>query len=314
MLTFGAKVVHLRAVIALTALAVIIPPAASASGFVDVVRSRTPMTLKADGRRAMLYYGKGGSGRHVLVSGAINARWPNRAVRQVRFRLDHSGGWRTTRRPLWRTFPNRCGAYDGPSLPYLVAACRAPNGSYWAVQEWRVDTPNFGLPPWTVRQRSYSMRVSHWNTPVARIEAYTDWIYNGRFHEVFGRATYLGHPIYGFRSTARGAPLDGYGRLVYLDTLGSSYGRGWRRENAFLPHRPNGVFCAGFYPRNGRRPGNGSLYRVTLMGPGVTPDVAVIMPALHDFRRGNPQDVAYEKQQNQVLDRLAAGGRWCHRH
>jgi hypothetical protein len=50
------------------------------------------------------------------------------------------------------------------------------------------------------------------------------------------------------------------------------------------------------------------------MGPGVTPDVAVTLPGLHDFRPGNPADVAYEAQQNRILDRLAAGGRWCHRH
>lgn len=306
---------HLRAVTScLTAFAVVAPPAAFASGFIDVVPGRTPVTLKADGSRAMVYYGKDGAGRHVLVSGAVNARWPNRAVRQVRFRLDHSGGWRTTGRSLWKTFRDRCSSYDGPALPYLVAACRAPNGSYWAVQEWRVDEPNFGLPPWTARQRSYSMRVSHWSTPVASVEAYADWVYNGRFHEVFGRATYLGRPVFGFRSTTRGAPLDGYGRLVYLDTLGSSYGPGWWRENAFLPHRPNGVFCAGFYPRNGRRPGNGTRYRVTLMGPGVTPDVAVAIPGLHNFRRGSTEDSAYEQQQNGILDRLAAGGRWCHQH
>jgi hypothetical protein len=298
----------------MTALAVILPPAATASGFVDVVRGRTPVTLKADGTRAMVYYAKGGVGRHVLVSGAVNARWPNRAVRQVRFRLDHSGGWKTTGRLLWKTFRDHCGSYDGPALPYLVAACRAPNGSYWAVQEWRVDSPNFGMPPWTVRQRSFSMRISHWSTPVASLEVHADWIYNGRFHEVFGRATYLGRPVYGFRSTSRGAPLDGYSRLVYLDTFGSSYGRGWWRENAFLPHRPTGVFCVGFYPRNGRGPGNGSRYRVTLMGPGVTPDVAVTLPGLHKFRRGNPEDAAYEEQQNAALDRLAAAGRWCHRH
>jgi hypothetical protein len=307
------RVVHLRVATAcLTALAVVIPPAASASQFINVVRSRTPVTLKVDGGRAMVYYRKGGA-RHVLVSGAVDARWPNRTVRQVRFRLDHSGGWRTTGQALWKTFRNACRPYDGPSLPYLVAACHAPNGSYWAVQEWRVDEPDFGAPPWTVRQRSFSLRVSHW-TAVARLEVYTDWVYAGRFHEVFGRASYRGRPVYGFSSTSRGAPTDGYGRLVYLDTFGSAWGPGWRRENAFLPHRPTGVFCAGFYRRGGRGPGNGKRYRLTLMGPGVTPDVAVTVPGLHDFRRSNPADVAYEAQQNRILDRLAGGGRWCRRH
>lgn len=295
------------ACIALTALAVALPPAASASQFVDLVGSRVPITLKVSGKRAMVHYGKGDGRRHVLVGGAVNARHPGRSARQVRFRIDYSGG-----RGLWKRFRSTCGPYDGPRLPFLVAACRAPNGSYWAVQEWMVDQPNFGMPPWTVRQHMYSIRVSHWSTPVARLDLYSDWIYGGRFHEVFGRATYLGRPVFGFASTSRGAPTDRYGRLLYLDTFGSRYGTGWRRENAFLPHRPNGVFCAGFYRHNGRPPGNGSRYRVTMIGPGVTPDVQSMVNGLHNYR-GSP-DAPYEAQQNRVLDRLAAGGRWCHHH
>jgi hypothetical protein len=306
-------VLHLRAVI-LTALAVILPPAASASGFVGVVQGRTPVTIRADGARAIVYYRKRGVARHVMFSGAINARWPNSKVKQVQFRVDYSGGWKTTHRPLWKTFRNRCGAYNGPSLPYLVAACRAPNGSYWAVQEWQVDLPDFGVLPSTARQKSYSIRISHWSTGIANLEVHTDWVYNGRWHEVFGRARYMGRPVYGFRSTSTGAPLEKYSRLVYLDTFNSVYGAGWHREISFLPHRPNGVFCAGFYPRNRHRPATGSQYRLTLMGPGVTPDVSVTVPGLHNFRRGNPQDEAYEAQQNKILDRLARGGKWCHRH
>jgi hypothetical protein len=308
--------VHRRAAITcLTALAVLVPPAASASQFVDVVRSRTPVTLTVDrSGRAMVYYRKSGAAHHVLVRGAINARQPSESASQVRFRLDYSGGWRTTGHALWKTFDNSCSGYGGPALPWLVAACRAPNGSYWAVQEWQVDLPDFGLPPWTVRQRSLSLRVSHWSTAVASLELHADWIYSGRFHEVFGRATYLGRPVYGFGHTPRGAPTDGYGRLLYLDTLDSAYGPGWRRENAFLPHRPNGVFCAGFYRHEGRRPGNGAQYRLTMIGPGVTPDVAATVAGLHDFRPGNASDAVYEAAQNRILDRLAAGGRSCHRH
>jgi len=301
-------------VAALAALTVVLPPAASASQFVDHVRGHVPVTLKVDrASRAMVYYRKGAASRHVLVGGAVNARQPTRAVRQVRFRIDYSGGWRTTRRTLWKSFPNACGAYDGPALPALVAACRAPNGAYWAVQEWMVDQPNFGLPPWTERQRSFSLRVSHWSGAVAQVELHADWIYSRHFHEVFGRATYRGRPVYGFSSTTRGAPTDGYGRLLYLDTFDSSYGSGWRRENAFLPHAPTGVFCNGFYPTP-RGTGVGSRYRLRMVGPGVTPDVETTLNGLHDFRAGNVADLEYETAQNQILDRLAAGGRQCHQH
>jgi hypothetical protein len=309
-------------------LAALLPPAAAASQFVDVVPGRTAVTLKVDrSGRAMLYYRKPGGARHVLVRGAVNARYPNPYVRQVHFRLDYSGGWRSTHRPLWKSFRSACGSYDGPSLPYLVAACRAPNGSYWAVQEWRVDLPDLGFLPWTYRQRSLSLHVSHWTGAVASLEVHTDWVYSRRFHEVFGQAIYRGRPLHGFRSSHYGAPLDGFSRLIYLDTLDSRYGAGWRRENAFLPHGPNGVFCHGFFRVNvrtgghavppsyrgrSRGPGTGRSYRLTLMGPGVTPDVAVVVPGLHAFRAS--ADAAYEAQQNHELDRLTAGGRWCRQH
>lgn len=303
------------AVTTLAALAVVLPPAAQASQFVDHVRWRVPVTLKVDGAgRAMVYYRKGSAARHVFVRGAVNARQPSRSVRQVRFRIDYSGGWRTTRHALWKTFPNACAPYDGPALPALVAACKAPNGSYWAVQEWMVDQPNFGLSPWTARQHSYSLRVSHWSGQVAQVELHADWIYSGRFHEVFGRVTYRGRPIYGFAHDPRGAPTDSFGRLLYLDTFASSYGSGWRRENAFLSHAPTGVFCNGFYPHRGRGTGVGSRYRLRLIGPGVTPDVESTIGGLHDYRSGSSADAAYEAQENRVLDRLASGGPSCHHH
>ena len=53
--------------------------------------------------------------------------------------------------------------------------------------------------------------------------------------------------MYGFGTTRFGAPTDGFGSLVYLDTYNSVYGQGWRRENSFVTHNPTGVFCYGFY-------------------------------------------------------------------
>ena len=102
-----------------------------------------------------------------------------------------------------------------------------------------------------------------------------DWAYR-RFHHLYGTLTHGGRPVHGFRSTSRGAPLDTYGRNVYVDTLNSAYGAGWKRENSFLAHKPHGNFCYGFFPgqANGDRPaGRGEAYRATVVGPGVTPDV-----------------------------------------
>src|SRR5205085_11397421 len=115
-----------------------------------------------------------------------------------------------------------------------------------------------------------------------------------------GRYTYLGQPVYGLASTPTGVPLDALGRNIYLDTLNSAYGTGWKRENSFLAHRPTGTFCYGFFPRPSyydasRRPaGDGLMFRATAIGPGVAPD---------PYWEGSPPttfDAAYEAQMNAI--------------
>ncbi len=174
-------------------------------------------------------------------------------------------------------------------------------------------------------QRAWELRLSHWTGPPATVEAYTDWHGRRHWHEVFGRVTYQGVPVHGFHTTHYGAPTDGYGRLLYLDTYDSRYGRGWRRENSFVAHNPTGTFCYVFYRRNpssggyerppffsGRRgPGNGSHYRLTVMGPGVTPDVEWQGSGLPRFSRRNATLVALENEMNAVFSRLMARDRVC---
>jgi hypothetical protein len=140
-------------------------------------------------------------------------------------------------------------------------------------------------------------------------------VYDGRFQSIFGRYTYDGQPVYGFGTTRVGAPTDGFGRLIYLDTFDSVYGSGWRRENSFVAHNPSGVFCYGFYPFDPtaggykhppgqtakRGPGIGSQYRLFAEGPGVTPDIATIVQPLHAFDARNPADVAFEQQQAETI-------------
>ena len=63
-----------------------------------------------------------------------------------------------------------------------------------------------------------------------------------------------------------------------------------------------------------RGPGNGSKYRITVEGPGVTPDVTWIGQGLHDFNARNPADVSYEQQQNSELDALVGADRLCRQH
>jgi len=300
---------------------------AAASQLID--RNATGVKLAVNTKReALLTYRARGRVKHILVWGAIDARHPTSGKPQVRFKKDYAGGWGRYRTQYWRTFRNACRRYTGPALAYLVAACAAPDGSYWALQSWRTPLPDLGMIPWLPVHRARELHVSHWSGPLAKIEAWTDWVYSGRFHQVFGRLTYDGKPVYGFGTTRTGAPTDGYGRLIYLDTYNSRYGKGWRRENSFVAHNPTGVFCYGFfqfdptkgyphpdgYPATLRGPGNGAKYRLTVNGPGATPDVSITIPGLHDFDRHNPADVAYEQQQNALLDSIVSVDKLCRQH
>jgi hypothetical protein len=277
---------------------------ASASEIID--RNAHAVRLGVDARgQALVTYEVRGRAMHVRAWGAVDARQPTMSRSQVHFQKDYSGR-------SWTSFRNQCRAYDGPKLAFQVAACSAPDGSYWALQSWRRTLPNFdgrsrGLGAW-------ELHLSHWSGPIATLEAWSDWVYGGRYHHLFGRLTYDGKPVYGFSATRVGSPLDGYGRNVFVDTLDSRYGKGWRRENAFLAHRPTGVFCYGFYRFSSRGPGNGVKYRLTASGPGVTPDVSITILGLHDYNPNNSADVAYEQQQNALQDSIAGGDKKCHVH
>jgi hypothetical protein len=211
----------------------------------------------------------------------------------------------------------------------MIAGCKAPNGSYWALQAWQTRLPNLGMAPWLASQKTWWLHLSHWTGPLAELEVYTDWVYGGRFQEVFGRYTYNGQGVRGFDTTRYGNPTDGYGKLLYLDVFNSTYGKGWLRENSFVSHGPPGMFCYGFFPHNPwvggyahsgnipnrkRGPGTGQRYRLTAEGPGVTPDVAWEGEGLHAYNRNNPSDVTLETQANATLDSIRGGWRKCTKH
>lgn len=261
------ETVH-RFALALVVVGVLaVPATASASQLIDRNASRISLQVNARGQ-ALLTYRDGGRLRHVLAWGAVNAIAPTQARGQVAFRLDYSGGWGTYHRDVWKSFRNVCRPYDGPPLAWLVTACTAPDGSYWALQSWQRMLANYGgaSAPW-------ELHLSHWSGPLPVLSIVVDWAYR-RFDHLFGTFTYRGSPVYGFRSTAGGRPLDTFGRNLYVDTRDSAYGPGWRRENSFLTHTGTGVFCYGFYPHGAHPIGKGTMYRATIIGPGVTPLVS----------------------------------------
>jgi hypothetical protein len=245
-------------VLALVMAACLAPTPVLASAIIgrDVARPVLTIDRRA---RAHISYSLGGRRISLVAWGAVNARTPNRRVPQVKFQIRYGVGGKGV-----------CLPYDGPPLAWLVKACKAPDGSYWALQSWQRLKPNYGgtRGPW-------ELHLSHWRGPLAQLVINQNWAYGGVRH-IFGRLTYNGVGVYGFSATPRGNPLDSYGRNIYLDTFNSAYGRGWHRENSFLTHhrgRTLGDFCYGFYRHGGHPSGDGSKYRATVEGPGVTPDV-----------------------------------------
>ena len=256
--------------LSLVCLAGVLAPAAGASQLIDRNASGVRLEVNRKGE-ALLTYRAHGKLHHVLAWGALNAVPPLRGRPQVAFHLDYAGGWGKYHDSYWKTFKDACRPYDGSALAWFVVGCKAPDGSYWALQSWQRELPDYGVTP-TAQQSVWELHLSHWTGPLADFSVRVNWAYR-RFNHLFGTLTYNGAGVYGFKSTSTGQPLDSFGRNVYIDTFDSAYGQGWMRENSFLTHAGTGAFCYGFYPHGSRPIGSGQKYRATVEGPGVTPDV-----------------------------------------
>src|SRR5215472_293123 len=186
---------HLRrSLTVLTLLLISALVAAPAFGSAIIGRDVSAPTLSIDRQgRAHVSYRSGGRETHLVASGAINARLPNRSIPQVKFRIRYGVAGRGV-----------CLPYDGPLLAWLVKACKAPDGSYWALQRWQRLKPNYGGT-----KGAWELHLSHWRGALPQLAVYQNWAYGGVRH-LFGRLTYRGRGVYGFTSTPLGNPLDGY--------------------------------------------------------------------------------------------------------
>lgn len=307
-----------RSLLALTALAcalVCATPISASRPLYDANVKSLSLKANAKGEALISYRRSDGRLRNVLVWGALNARHPTAGVPQVQFKFDHAGGWAKYRDgKYWQSFRNRCSDYDGPPLPMLVAACKAPDGTYWTVQEWQRRLPNLGFDPWLPYHTNMELHVAHWSGELPVLEVYPNWSYDGAWQGIFGRLTYRGVPVHGFSATDRGVPKDFYGRNLHIDTFNSAYGAGWKREAGILTHKGTGTFCHSFvpqrpfawYPSQAIRPAAaGERHRVTVSGPGVTPVLQVEVAGLTAADRA--RDPAF----NEVFDRVMAGDRVC---
>ena len=187
---------------ALVAAGSVVAPA----GATEIVSDRniTNVTLKVNARGYALvqYTTEHGARRNVLFWNAINAvPNPSVGVPQVKFKVDYAGGWGAFRRAnYWKTFRNACRRYDGPALFGFVAGCKAPDGSYWALQQWVRLEAMRGFAPFRREHTAVEMHISHWSGPLPVLEVWPNWTYGGGDQGFFGRLTYAGQPVYGTRS------------------------------------------------------------------------------------------------------------------
>jgi hypothetical protein len=247
---------------------------AGASSIVSTGNVTSASLVVDDKGQALVTYTEDGTKREALASGAENARPPTPGGTQVDFTYDYAGGQTQA-----GTFS--CRPYTGPQLAFAVAACDAPDGSYWALQQWQRLLPDYGAAP-TPALAAHELHLSHWTGPLPVLKVETDWSYR-RWEHLFGTYSDDGNPVFGFKSTSSGRPLDSFGRNIYLDSFDSNYQGGagtWMRVNSWLTHKGTGAWCYGVSPHGSSGlTGAGSKYRLTVLGPGVTPDVSVTVRA-----------------------------------
>jgi hypothetical protein len=290
-------------------------PASASQALTELNVRLMSFNVNKKGEALITYRRSDGFVRHVFAWGAINARPPTEGVEQIQFKWDWAGGARKYRdAKAWKKFKGACRRYDGPKLALLVAACKAPDGTYWTIQAWQRRLPLLGFDPWLPHQTAWEFHLAHFSGPLPVLEVYPNWTYGGQWQGIFGRHTYLGKPVHGFATTNTGNPLDKYGRNHFIDTYNSVYGPGWKREAGIVSHKNTGTFCHSFtparpfpgYPSTDMRPpAPGEWHRVTVMGPGVTPVMRTEVKGLTDADRGRDDDF------NADFDRVMAGDRIC---
>lgn len=132
-------------------------------------------------------------------------------------------------------------------VPWAVVVRRTGDGSLYALQSWR-----------RLDNGPVELRFSRWRgepTLLTLQAVCCKW----HSENVQGNASFHGRPIYGFKATRQGNPLDPYGRNVYLDAYRA--GR-WERMMGILANAPTGSFSLWIRPS-----WLGSAYRGTIPGP-----------------------------------------------
>lgn len=234
----------------------------SAAGSEVVARGAHDVFLGVDGEgHALVSYTSHGRSHRLIAAGAINtASTSPGGLRQFLITRSHP-----------KAFRNRCAPYHGPALAWQIAACTAPDGSYWGVQSWQRNLPAFGRVP-TKFERLAELRLSHWSGQLPTLTMTLHWPI-GEWPKLLGTYTYRDRAVVG-RWTRSGAPLAWSSRQVVVDTWNSPLGTGWRRVRGLRPRPPRGGFCYVFAPSHRHPSPLGTRFRATAEGAGVLPDVS----------------------------------------
>lgn len=133
------------------------------------------------------------------------------------------------------------------AIPWAVVVRQTPDGSLYALQAWQ-----------RLAGHPVELRFSRWDGDPTQLTLHAACCKWGG-ENIKGYATFHGKAIYGYHATPQGAPLDPYGRNVYLDTY---RGGRWERMMGILTHSPNGSYSLWIRPVWA-----GSEYRGTISGP-----------------------------------------------
>jgi hypothetical protein len=195
---------------------------------------------------------------------------------------------------LVQTFPKRVpdfgGSFNGVVKDVYVSTISS-DGSPLGLLPWVYPNPTTVVTtrdslPYAVPGLTSPFTMSD----AALLQAYPRWskFYSGsrarsatnHFPLLFGSLTFAGIGVYG-PGNRYGSPTNEFGRNVYIDTLDSDYGPGWRRVMGVLTQPKNGTFCYEFAKKGGSGGKTGvstqNTYRITVIGPSLTPVLSQII-------------------------------------
>ena len=293
-------------------------PALASEPLTDFNPTFRSLAVNSKGEALVTYTRSNGQVRHVLAWGAINAQRAGRpGVRQVRFKCDYAGGWgKYRKREVLEDVQERLRAVRRPGARRTSSPpARRRTAPTGRCSRGSGSLPLLGFDPWLPAQTQFELHVSHWSGELPKLEVYTHWTYGGEWQGALRAAHLPRQPVHGFGSTGRREPAATATAATSTSTPSTrptAPAGGASRGSS--SHKPTGTFCHSFVPQKPfpgypsqamRPPAPGERYRITVMGPGVTPVVQWEGLGLTAADRASAASITA------VFDQLMAGDARC---